>query len=50
MGKFTKEDFEKAMIEYKNGREIVGIIIRQKGDKDDYQKMYNWIKFGTNLF
>lgn len=50
MGNFTKEAFEKSMIEYKNGRELLGIVSRPKGDKEDYQKMYKWVKFGIKPF
>lgn len=38
--------YVKAMKEYKAGRDLVGIVQRQGGGKTQYQKMYNWVKFG----
>jgi len=41
-------NFEKAIQEYKNGRELVSIIVRMGGNREDYNKLYNYVKFGKN--
>ena len=47
---FTKSKYLKAKSEHKKGRELVGIIQRLGGTKEDYKKMYNWIKFKEKPF
>lgn len=46
----TKKQLENAMGEYKLGRDPVGIIQRLGGNKEDYQKLYKWIKFKKKPF
>lgn len=46
----AKFNFKIAMEEHKAGRELVGIVKRLGGSKEDYKKMYNWIKWGKKPF
>jgi hypothetical protein len=43
-------DFNKAMEEHKAGRELVGIVKRLGGNKEDYKKMYDWVKWNKKSF
>ena len=45
MGKLSKKDFEDVLREWKKGRELVGIILRKGGSKEDYKKAYNMVRF-----
>lgn len=49
MAKLTEKDFENVFSEHKKGRELIGIIQRLGGDKEDYGKAYNLIKFGKRF-
>lgn len=50
MSKLTQTEFESVVKDYFKGEQmLVGLIMRAGGDKEDYQRAYEQVKFGKRV-